>query len=180
MKISVQPEGREGVYLPDRESLKAWIVDKGFEYIHSYIDGGPFVIGADHDPASVLDDIDSGERLAILTGDAARGNLGHALAIIRNNKLEMYDIGEVTKDDLDLEASMIEQTDNNAPLRVGDVLYGFCGGWFGRDSYGDKRVEAIGADWVVVRDDTGAPQFASESSGWSIDTLCEYRSRVTL
>lgn len=37
------------------------------------------------------------------------------------------------------------------PLRVGDILYGFCGGEFGRDSYGDKRVEAIGADWVVVR-----------------------------
>lgn len=40
-----------------------------------------------------------------------------------------------------------------APLRVGDPLYGYCGGYFG-DSYWDKRVEAIGADWVVARDDT--------------------------
>lgn len=40
-------------------------------------------------------------------------------------------------------------------LRVGTVLYGFCGGWFGRDSYGDKRVEAVGADWVVAREDNG-------------------------
>jgi hypothetical protein len=39
------------------------------------------------------------------------------------------------------------------PLRVGDVLYGFCGGYFGRDSYNDKRVEAVGADWVVARED---------------------------
>lgn len=38
------------------------------------------------------------------------------------------------------------------PLRVGQVLYGYCNGKFGRDSYGDKRVEAIGADWVVVRE----------------------------
>lgn len=38
-------------------------------------------------------------------------------------------------------------------LRVGDVLYGYCRGAFGRDSYGNKRVEAIGADWVVVRED---------------------------
>ena len=38
------------------------------------------------------------------------------------------------------------------PLRVGDVLYGYCEGVFGRDSYGEKRVEAIGADWVVVRE----------------------------
>lgn len=26
------------------------------------------------------------------------------------------------------------------PLRVGDVLEGFCEGYFGRDSYGDKTV----------------------------------------
>ncbi len=36
-------------------------------------------------------------------------------------------------------------------IRVGTILYGYCGGEFGRDSYTDKRVEAIGADWVVVR-----------------------------
>lgn len=40
-------------------------------------------------------------------------------------------------------------------IRVGAVLYGFCGGCFGRDSYGDKRVEAIGADWVVAREEDG-------------------------
>jgi hypothetical protein len=39
----------------------------------------------------------------------------------------------------------------DTPLRVGDILHGFCGGMFGRDSYEDKRVEAIGADWVVTR-----------------------------
>lgn len=38
-----------------------------------------------------------------------------------------------------------------APLRVGAVLEGFCGGAFGRDSYGEKTVEAIGVDWVVAR-----------------------------
>lgn len=37
------------------------------------------------------------------------------------------------------------------PIRVGDVLEGFCGGHFGRDAHGDKRVEAVGADWVVAR-----------------------------
>lgn len=40
-------------------------------------------------------------------------------------------------------------------LRVGAMLYGFCGGHFGRDSYYDKRVEAIGADWVVARTNSG-------------------------
>lgn len=46
------------------------------------------------------------------------------------------------------------------PLRVGDVLDGFCGGYFGRDSYGAKRIEAAGADWVVARDEDGHAVFA--------------------
>jgi len=50
------------------------------------------------------------------------------------------------------------------PLAVGDVVgsdydghAGFCGGMFGRDSYGPKTVLAIGRDWVVAReqDSTG-------------------------
>lgn len=36
-------------------------------------------------------------------------------------------------------------------MRIGTMLYGFCGGCFGRDSYEDKRVEAVGVDWVIAR-----------------------------
>jgi hypothetical protein len=46
-------------------------------------------------------------------------------------------------------------SDEERPLRAGDVLGGFCEGYFGRDSYGDKRVEEIGPDWVVVRYESG-------------------------
>lgn len=38
-----------------------------------------------------------------------------------------------------------------SPLRVGDLIHGHGGGNFSRDYYGCARVEAIGADWVVVR-----------------------------
>jgi hypothetical protein len=38
-------------------------------------------------------------------------------------------------------------------LQIGELLYGFCGGYFGRDSYGTKRVEAVGIDWVVAREE---------------------------
>ena len=45
-------------------------------------------------------------------------------------------------------------------IMVGDILKGFCGGHFGRDSYEDKRVEGVGTDWVVARGkDTGIIQF---------------------
>lgn len=41
------------------------------------------------------------------------------------------------------------------PLEVGDQLLGFCGGCFGRDSYHDKIIEALGRDWVIARDEEG-------------------------
>lgn len=61
-------------------------------------------------------------------------------------------------------------------LRVGAVLYGYCGGFFGRDSYGDKRIEAIGADWLVVREEDGTPNCAlfPASDDWTLGTLTEY------
>lgn len=40
-------------------------------------------------------------------------------------------------------------------IAIGTVLYGFCAGQFGRDSYDDKRVEGFGADWVVARERGG-------------------------
>lgn len=47
-------------------------------------------------------------------------------------------------------------------LYVGSVLVGYCAGHFGRDSYDKKRVEALGADWVVAREiDSGQVLFAN-------------------
>jgi len=43
---------------------------------------------------------------------------------------------------------------------IGEILYGFCNGYFGRDSYQNKRVEAFGIDWVVCRDEQGYVHFA--------------------
>jgi hypothetical protein len=39
----------------------------------------------------------------------------------------------------------------DGPLRVGDVVHGHVDGYFGRDHYDCARVEAFGADWVVIR-----------------------------
>ncbi len=46
---------------------------------------------------------------------------------------------------------------------IGTTLWGYCNGFFGRDSYSPKRVEALGVDWVVARqlDEEAAPEFAS-------------------
>lgn len=66
------------------------------------------------------------------------------------------------------------------PLRVGDVLQGFCDGIFGRDFVAAHvRVEAIGADWIVCRDDGGWPWAATVDyrgeGGWKIDDLVKHR-----
>jgi len=44
---------------------------------------------------------------------------------------------------------------------IGETLYGFCNGHFGRDSYENKRVEAVGVDWVVCRDEEEEVHFAT-------------------
>lgn len=46
-------------------------------------------------------------------------------------------------------------------LRVGAQVHGFANGVFGRDSYECRRIEAMGADWVVTRSDSGVPEFVS-------------------
>lgn len=100
MKIKVKPEGRENIYIPEAESLKAWIKSKKFKQIHNFIPGGFMIIGADHDVKGVLQDIDNAERLALTLGGQ---NMGHELAIITDNKLEVYDIGKLTLEDLEIE-----------------------------------------------------------------------------
>lgn len=68
-----------------------------------------------------------------------------------------------------------EVEDDDLPaIQVGTILYGYCGGFFGRDSYEDKTVEAYGKDWVVCRDDQGRLHTAGgEHPDW--DLLAELR-----
>ena len=48
-------------------------------------------------------------------------------------------------------------------LQIGQILYGYCGGFFdGWSTYDDiRRIEAVGVDWVVARQENNEPVFAS-------------------
>lgn len=35
---------------------------------------------------------------------------------------------------------------------VGKTIYGYCGGFFRRDSYGDKIIVGEGENWIVVKE----------------------------
>lgn len=49
-------------------------------------------------------------------------------------------------------------------ISTGTMLKGFCRGYFGRDSYEDKIVEATGVDWIVAREvDSGKVVFTNTS-----------------
>ena len=57
-------------------------------------------------------------------------------------------------------------------FKVGEIIHGYASGVFGRDSYGCRRIEAVGKDWVVTRTikgfqpSEGTPEFATQSDGW--------------
>lgn len=99
-KIKVRPEGRENIWLPERESLVAYIKVKRLKKIHNFILSGMMMIGADHDVESVIDDIARADRLAVFTDPHA--NMGYSLAVITKEKLECFDIGPLTENELDI------------------------------------------------------------------------------
>jgi len=44
---------------------------------------------------------------------------------------------------------------------VGRRVHGYCNGFFGRDDYGTKVIEAIGPGWIVARGIEGDVLFAT-------------------
>jgi len=101
------------------------------------------------DEATIETMLDRGYRLVGLAG-------GERAIFVIDSKASLED----RKKDA---ARMLVEVSGAEPT-VGDVLYGFCGGRFGRDSYGKKVVEGVGEDWLVVREEDGIPNMATFSS----------------
>lgn len=58
---------------------------------------------------------------------------------------------------------------------AGMLIYGYCNGYFGRDSYATKRIEAIGIDWIVARgieEKDAEPEFAQFPNTTVRNQLC--------
>jgi len=54
---------------------------------------------------------------------------------------------------------------------VGTTIYGFCNGYFGRDSYDDKVIIASGENWIVGKTQYGYVEFASFDDGEEMEEL---------
>ena len=103
-KLKVTPEGREGVYLCEKADIIQWLNENSFELIHNFI-AGQILLGCDWELESVIEEINNSQRIGVLTGDAQRGNMRHALLVISGNKLYMFDIGEIKEEDLEIDSN---------------------------------------------------------------------------
>lgn len=103
-RITVTAEGRDNIYTPDKQNLIDWIQDKSFDVIHHFMPRGKTLIGADWEPDSVINAINNADQIALTIGNQWKHNYKHALAIITNNSLDLYDIGEISVEDLDVGA----------------------------------------------------------------------------
>lgn len=61
---------------------------------------------------------------------------------------------------------------------VGIRIYGYCDGYFGRDSYGEKVIIASGEDWVVANDWLNNNEFASFEDSDDMEELIQDWSEV--
>ena len=101
-KIKVKPEGRKDIWLPEKKSLKKFIKGRKLDNIHNIIVFENYVLGCDCNIKKVLKNIDNAERIAIFTDYTM--NIGHSLALINNNELQIlcYDIEEISESDLEV------------------------------------------------------------------------------
>ena len=102
-KIPVTPEGRPGIWLVEPSAVATWLETYPEDKIHNFICGS-IMIGADWERASVIEHLGHPltERVALMTGNAQSGNMGHALAVIHDNTLYAFDIGPITEADLEI------------------------------------------------------------------------------
>ena len=104
-KIKVTSEGSPGIYLVTALEIERYLNSLEQDTFHCSIPSNSLVLGANWDKLGVIKEVNKSERLVILTGGAAKNNLGHALACVASGGLTMFDIGPITEDMLSVEVS---------------------------------------------------------------------------
>jgi len=64
---------------------------------------------------------------------------------------------------------------------IGRIIYGYCDGYFGRDSYHEKIIIGEGYNWIVVKDWNGvdfaclpADEKQELINEWSVEKESDY------
>ena len=98
MKIKVKRSITEGVFVVNKEEVTKYIKSLKFKSIHVINPDSSLFVNYDHTVENALIKINEADSLAVLTGNASRNNLEHNLSVVKDNKLLLFDIGNVEKD----------------------------------------------------------------------------------
>lgn len=101
LKIPVKKEGREGIYLVEKDEIIDFIVKRVKGRIHCFIGDSPMMIGADWDKTEVKKFIrKEAKQIAIMT--EPNFTMKHQLVCLTDNKRYSFDIGEIELKDLEV------------------------------------------------------------------------------
>jgi len=100
MKIKVKPEGREGIYLITNEEAIKLVKSIKSKHVHHQYQGGTMMIGADWDKKEVLEHLKKVKKIAIVIEPNL--TIGHHLVTVTKTKRNAFDVGEITKKELEI------------------------------------------------------------------------------
>jgi hypothetical protein len=95
-KIKVLLEGRENIFIPDKQSLIDFIKAKKLKYVHKMEEACFAFLGCDYSKEEVIQAIFECDRVALLFIDDPIVN--HSLRIIKNNEMKAFDVPINIKD----------------------------------------------------------------------------------
>ena len=98
MKIKVKRSFTEGVFTVDKKEITKYIKDSDLKSIHVINPDSSLFENYDYTIENALEKINDSDSLAILTGKASSNNLEHNLSVVKNDKLLIFNIGNVEKD----------------------------------------------------------------------------------
>lgn len=98
MKIKVKQSFTEGVFLVEKKEIVKYIKGSKLESIHVINPNSSLFENYDHTIENALEKINEADSLAVLAGRASSNNLEHNLSVVKNNKLLLFNIGDVEKD----------------------------------------------------------------------------------
>lgn len=102
-KLKVKPEGRTNIFLVEHDEIIRYIATRDTTQFHCYEDvqRGP-LLGCYYQLSETADTIHNADRIAITTGDIYLQNMSHALSVIVDETLYLFDIGMFNGDNLEI------------------------------------------------------------------------------
>ena len=99
-KIKVSLEGRDEIYLIDKNEAKKMINDIKWKNIHHQFQSNGMFIGTDWTKTEVLELIDNARGMALDL--EPNFTLGHHFVVLADNGRNAFDVGNITKKDIEI------------------------------------------------------------------------------